>query len=175
MLDLLVQKGEQGIYLLSEAELKALNVVNNGRQAADWALEVADGGEYLRGTQDTAYGRGRIAFMCDKDKILMFTFYQVGDQAAGMAGGGLVHSLIVDGDMMPLQDPDSVVANKGEIQTFFTLTQAQASRIAASHAIGHAMRTARDAPVFIGFPLDIPAGASQKVHAFINNCISPHR
>ncbi|MEO6920732.1 MAG: hypothetical protein ABI171_17255 [Collimonas sp.] len=175
LLDLLVQKGEQGIYLLSDAEMKALNVVNNGRQTADWSLEVADGGGYLRGMQDTAYGRGKIALLCDKGKILMFTFYQVGDQAAGMAGGGWLHSLLLDGDVIPLQDPDSVVADKGEIQTFFTLTQGQASRIAASHAVGHAMQATRDAPTFMGFKLDIPGPASQKVHAFINNCILPHQ
>jgi hypothetical protein len=175
LLDLLVQQGEHGIYLLSDAEMKALNVVNNGRQPADWSLEVADGGEYLRGMQETAYGRGKIAFLCDRQKLLMFTFYQVGDKAAAMAADNWLHSLLVDGDRVAMPNPDSVVADKGEIQTFFTLTPEQAARIAASRSVGHAIQATRDAPTSSGFKIDIPGNASQKVRAFINNCISPHR
>jgi len=173
LLDLLVQQGEHGIYLLSDAEMKTLNVVNNGRQPADWSLEITDGGEYLRGMQDTVDGRGKVAFLCDQQKILMFTFYQVGDRAAAMAAGSWVHSLLVDGGMVALPDPDSVVADKGELQTFFTLTPEQASRIAVSRVVGHAMQTARDAPSFIGFKVDIPGAALQKVRAFINHCLAP--
>ncbi len=173
LLDLLVQQGEHGIYLLSDAELKALNVVNNGRQPADWSLEVTDGGEYLRGMQDTEYGRGKIAFLCDQQKIQMFTFYQAGDKADAMAVGRWAHSLLLDGGMVALPDPDSVVADKGELQTFFTLTPEQAGRIAASRSVGHAMQVARDDAAFFGFKVDIPGAASQKVRAFINHCVAP--
>lgn len=173
LLDLLVQQGEHGIYLLSDAEMKTLNVVNNGRQPADWSLEVTDGGEYLRGMQETEYGRGKIAFLCDQQKIQMFTFYQVGAKAGAMAVGRWAHSLLLDGGMLALPDPDSVVADKGELQTFFTLTPEQAGRIAASRSVGHAMQAGRDDAGFIGFKVDIPATASQKVRAFINHCLAP--
>jgi hypothetical protein len=173
LLDLLVQQGEHGIYLLSEAEMRALNVVNNGRQPADWSVEITDGGEFLRGMQDTEYGRGKIAFLCDQNKILMFTFDRVGDKAASLATGSWVHSLLLDSGAVALPDPDSMVAGKGELQTFFTLTAEQAGRIAASRSVGHAMQAARDAPAAIGFKVDIPGNAAQKVRAFINHCISP--
>ncbi|HWW99416.1 hypothetical protein [Collimonas sp.] len=172
LLDLLVQQGEHGIYLLSDAEMKALNVVNNGRQPADWSVEITDGGEFLRGMQDTEYGRGKIAFLCDQNKILMFTFDQVGDKAASLATGSWVHSLLLDGGTVALPDPDSMVADKGELQTFFTLTAEQAGHIAASRSVGHVMRAARDAPALAGFTVEIPAAAAQKIRAFINHCIA---
>lgn len=91
--------------------------------------------------------------------------------ANSIASGGWFHSLLVDDKTLPLPEPARISATGSEIYTVFSLTSEQALAIASSSSMGHAMQRARDAPVFVGYQIDIPGASSGKVHTFIRNCL----
>lgn len=172
LFDLMVQEGKDKIRILSTAELTQLNVVNNGRKKPVWSIEIIDGAQYLRGTQDTVYGRGKAILLCHDNRILYQSHYQAGtDTASSIASGGWLHSLLADGKDLPLSEPIRISAIRDEIYTVFSLTSEQALAIASSSSMGHAMQRSRDAPVFVGYQIDIPNSSIGKVHTFIRNCL----
>lgn len=171
LFDLMVERGKDGIRLLTAEELTRLNVVNNGRQRAEWSIESVEGGQYLRGTQETVHGRGKAVFFCHKGKIGYFSFYQAGlERAKSIASGGWYHSLLSDGKTIALADPVNIKAIGDEISVELPLTRDQALTIASSTTVGHAMQVGRDAPTFVGYHIDIPAVTSRKVSTFLRNC-----
>jgi hypothetical protein len=105
----------------------------------------------------------------------MQSFYQIGaDKARSVAAGGWYHSLMLDDRTEPLPDPVRTKATGIEIATLFPLTSNQAMAVASStRSIGHAMQLSREAPTYVGFQVDVPASATQKVGAFIRNCLRP--
>jgi hypothetical protein len=174
LFDLMVQSGKDSIRILSTQELARLNVANNGRKKAEWSIEVFAGGEDLRGAQETVYGLGKAFFICRTHNLHFFSFYQAGnEQANSIASGGWFHSLLLDGKPVSLPSPISVNVSGNELQTEFALTRQQALAITSASSVGHAMQLGRGAPVFVGFSVDIPPQASQKVSTFINNCLAP--
>jgi hypothetical protein len=176
LFDLMVEKGKDELRILTNQELAKLNVVNNGRQKADWSIESVAGGEYLRGMQETVYGLGKAIFLCHKKRIGYYSFYQAGaERAKSIASGGWHHSLLVDGKTIALAEPAAAKAAGEEISAEFPLTRDQALLIASSSKIGHAMQVDRDAPTFVGYHIDIPEKASRKVYTFITNCYTVER
>ncbi|WP_249931288.1 hypothetical protein [Ramlibacter sp. 2FC] len=172
LFDLMVQEGKDKIRILSKVELTGLNVVNNGRKKPVWSIEVMEGAQYLRGVQDTVYGQGKAIFLCYANRILFQSHYQAGaEMASSIASGGWFHSLLADGKTLPLPEPARISATGNEIYTVFSLTSEQSLAIASSSSVGHAMQRARDAPVFVGYKIDIPDSSSGKVHTFIRNCL----
>jgi hypothetical protein len=174
LFDLMVESGKDDIRLLSKEELTSLNVVNNGRQLPHWSIEVVEGGEYLRGVQDTVYGEGKGLFSCAKQNVIFQSFYQIGAQKAkSVAAGGWYHSLLIDGKTAPLPEPAAIKANGDEIYSLFILSKQQAVAISSARRFGHAMQIGRDAPTFVGYQIDIPPASALKVSAFIKNCYRP--
>lgn len=172
LFDLMVQEGKDKIRILSKMELMRLNVVNNGRKRPVWSIEVVEGAQYLRGMQDNVYGQGKAILLCYDNRILYQSHYQAGTEMANsIASGGWFHSLLVDDKTLPLPEPARISATGNEIYTVFALTSEQALAIASSSSMGHAMQRARDAPVFVGYQIDIPGASSGKVHMFIRNCL----
>ncbi len=170
---LMVEHGKQNIRLLSTSELARLNVANNGREKAEWSLEVVEGGQYLRGVQNTVFGQGKAVLLCEKGRIYYYSFYQSGNERAkSIARGGWYHSLLVDGNTVPLPDSIQAKASGEEISAEFPLTREQVLSIAASSKVGHAMQLARDAPTFVGYQIDIPTTASRRVGTFLRNCLA---
>ena len=102
LFDLMVKAGASEIYLLSEQEAKALNVVNNGRMPSEWSIEATPEGTYLKGVQNTEHGEGKFTFGCLDEKIFIFSFYQAGDRAKVIADGSWIHSLMIDNDLISL-------------------------------------------------------------------------
>lgn len=171
LFDLMVERGRDGIRLLTAQELTRLNVVNNGRQRAEWSIESIEGGQYLRGIQDTVHGQGKAVFFCHKGQIGYYSFYQAGpERAKSLASGGWYHSLLLEGKTIALADPANAKAVGDEISAEFSLTRDQALSIASSSKVGHAMQLGRDAPTFVGYQIDIPSAASRKVSTFLRNC-----
>jgi hypothetical protein len=171
LFDLMVDSGKDGIRLLNPTELTSLNVVNNGRRPPQWSIEVVDGGQYLRGVQDSVYGQGKAVFLCGKGQMLFQSFYQIGpEKAASVAAGGWYHSLLIDGKTFPLAAPEFAKASGNEISTIFSLSRAQALAVASARQFGHAMQLGRDAPTFVGYQIDIPSNSTAKVGTFIRNC-----
>lgn len=176
LFDFMVERGKDSIRLLTDAELTRLNVVNNGRQKAEWSIEIVEGGQYLRGVQDTVHGRGKAVLLCQKGRIYYYSFYQAGiERAKSLVSGGWYHSLLVDGKSIALADPARAKASGDEISAEFPLTRDQAMSIASSSSMGHAMQLGRDAPTFVGYQIDIPASASRKVSTFLRNCFATVR
>ena len=173
LFNLMVESGKDSIRLLSEEELTNLNVVNNGRQLPHWSIEVFYGGEYLRGVQDSVYGRGKATFSCVNGKMIFQSFYQIGRNAKNMASGGWYHSLLIDSKLIPLAEPVEVKTNGDEIYSLFVLSKQQALDIASAKRFGHAMQFSREAPTFVGYEIDIPAASTLKVSTFIRNCYHP--
>ncbi|ENZ78056.1 MULTISPECIES: COG3904 family protein [Ralstonia] len=175
LFSLMATQGAEGIRVLTKAELTRFNVANNGRKRPEWSIEAIEGGQYLRGVQDTAYGQGKVVFFCAEHRLLMQSFYQIGaDKARSVAAGGWYHSLMLDDRTEPLPDPVRTKATGIEIATLFPLTSNQAMAVASStRSIGHAMQLSREAPTYVGFQVDVPASATQKVGAFIRNCLRP--
>lgn len=172
LFDLMVQEGKDGINVLSNSDMMRLNVVNNGRKKPKWSIEVIEGAQYLRGVQESIYGQGKALLTCDKGHMIFSSFYQIGsEKAKSIASGGWYHSLLADGKTIALPDPAIAIANGSEIYTVFPLTKAQAITIATSPSIGHAIQAGRDAPMYFGYTIDIPASESQKVSTFIRNCL----
>ncbi len=171
LFELMVQKGKDDIRILSATELTQLNVVNNGRQKAEWSIEATNGGQYLRGVQDSVYGKSKAVLPCYDGRMYYYSFYQTGpEKAASIAAGEWVHSLFVNDAVIPLPNPIQANADGDEVAVLFSLTREQAMAIASSSSMGHAMQWARDAPTFVGYRIDIPPLASQKVSTFIRNC-----
>lgn len=171
LFDLMVEQGKDGIRILTAGELTHLNVVNNGRQKAEWTIESVEGGQYLRGMQDTVYGRGKAVFLCRKGQIGFLSFYQSGvEQAKSIASGGWYHSLLLNGKVVALTDPVNARATGDEIATEFALDRDQALAVSSSSTVGHAMQVGRDAPTFVGYQIDIPPASSRKVSTFLRNC-----
>lgn len=170
--DLMVREGKTGATILREQELVSLNVINNGRMRPEWTIEAIEGGEYLRGVQDTVHGRGKAVFFCRNKALVFMSFYQAGaERAKSLASGDWLHSLLVDRSVVSLPAPVELVAKGGEVEALFTLTRAQAIAIAESGSVGHAMQLARDAPTFVGYRIDFPSSLHRRVSAFIENCV----
>lgn len=174
LFDLMVREGKDRILTLSNAELTRLNVINNGRRTPEWSIDVVEGGQYLRGLQQTVYGQGKAVLFCDNGRIHYQSYYRVGEEKAkSLASGGWYHSLLVGNTTLPLPAPGLAIATGDEIATHFSLTQDQAMAIASSPSMGHAMQLSREAPTFLGYRIDIPESASKKVSTFIRNCFRP--
>lgn len=174
LLDLMVRAGRDQVYLLGQGELELLNVVNNGRKRAQWSIEAIDGSMYLRGVQETVWGTGKALFLCGNG-VVFYSIAEVGmEKGASMEKGGWVHSLLVDGEFIPLDSPISLKNDNGYLNSVFLLTPYQVQRILQTKSVGHAIQVARDAPIYVGYTVEIGKEAKQRVNAFIQNC-KPNR
>ena len=172
--DLMVQAGNDAIRVLTPTELTRLNVINNGRMAPEWSIEAIEGAQYLRGFQDTVHGYGKAVFACSSNGAVLMSFYEAGSKRANeIESGHWEHSLLLGTTMTPLPAPDKISVIGDEIQTQFDLDNIQVQAIASSSSFGHAMQLSREAPVFVGYQIDIPQGkTSQKFGSFLRNCLS---
>lgn len=171
LLDLTVKAGKDGMYVLSRAELTGLRVVNDGRKAPTWTIEVVDQGTYLKGSQETVWGVGNIRFMCLGSKFQMLSDYTAGEKAASIAKGGWYHSLFLDSEALPLPTPKELLADGGIIKAFILLSPEHMRGLQTASKVGHAMQVARDAPTFVGYTVDIDAASRNKVSTFSRNCL----
>ena len=110
----MVRSSRDGLSVIENADLKRLNVVNDGRKRPSWSIEVIRGGEYLRGMQETLYGQSKILLTCYQNRMFLTSIYQVGDKASGLAARE--HSLMLNDELFPLPSPVLALAN-GDVLT----------------------------------------------------------
>ncbi len=171
LFDLMVQEDKKNIKILSYAETIRLNVINNGRKKPKWSIEAIEGGQYLKGFQESSHGYGKALLSCEKGKMLLSSYYEIGvEKAKNIASGTWYHSLLVNEKVITLPNPDVKIARGNEIFTVFYLSKKSALEIASSSSMGHAIQFVREAPTYFGYSIDIPDSDSQKVSAFIKNC-----
>ena len=172
LLSLMMEKGRDGIRLLTSDELLSLAVTNEGRQRPTWDVELIKGTQYLRGSQKTYHGEGKIAFLCVKEQIFYYSFYEAGpERAKGISEGNWHHSLLVDGETIQLPDSIRPVSIGSFVSAMFPLTKHQALLISNAGHVGHAMQMARAAPTFVGYRIEIPRQYSNRVQLFLRNCV----
>jgi hypothetical protein len=172
LIEIMVQEGSSGIRLLTNDELKRLRVVNDGRMPAVWSIELVPGGQYLRGSQITVYGEGKINLMCDGSEIVIFSIYEAGvERALSVARGGWFHSILIDGAESPLPDSVKPKAEGARIMTLFRLSEEQARATAKAKSIGHAMQVGRGAPTFVGYMIDVERDDRTRLRVFVENCL----
>ena len=103
LFDYMAERGRDSVRILATQEMAHLNVINNGRQRPEWSIEVVEGGNYLRGVQDTVFGRGKAVLLCQDHSMFVYSFYQAGsERAKSIAWGKWYHSLLVDAKTFPL-------------------------------------------------------------------------
>jgi hypothetical protein len=176
LFDLMVQQGSDDIRILSNDEQKRLNVLNNGRDRPDWSIEVVQGGQYLRGYQNTINGFGKAVLSCHAGNLTYLSFYEAGSQrATSLKNNPWFHSILVDGKPLPVNNPFRKNATGDEFSVFLPLSREQSLAISRSASVGHAMQRARDVPTFVGYEIEIPSTASFKVSTFINNCLAARK
>lgn len=163
--------GKEDIRVLTFKEMVDLNVVN-GWKKPEWSIEAGIGGQYLRGRQESGTGGGQAVFTCVDHQIVYQSRYRPGAATArSVAAGDWNHALLLDGRRMALPAPLSPTVSGDDIVTFFPITVAQALSIASSSSIGHEMINVRVASAVVGYRVDVPRSASQKVRRYINRCL----
>ncbi len=171
LLNLIAATAPDKLYTLSDRELKSLRIVNDGRLPPSWTIEALPSGSYLKGMQESVFGRGKAIFSCYEGQPIFFSVYEAGERATAIAGGNWVHSLMVDNDYLYLDRPVKLTAENDYINASFLLKPAHFERIMHAKRVGHAMQTVKDAPTFVGYSVDIDKASADRVRHFIGNCL----
>jgi hypothetical protein len=174
LFDLMATTPPDQVHVLTEAEETSFAVMNNGRQPSQWTIEAAEAGLYLQGVQETVYGTGKAIFTCNRDGILFLSAYQARSRASSLAGGDWEHSLIVNGERLPLPAPFSLKLANGYVSAMFSLTPAQLAPLFSATSVGHAMQASADAPSFNAYIVDIHAESAARFRDFLGNCLKRH-
>lgn len=172
LLDLIVGVGKDDIYVLSTRELKEIGVINNGRKKSAWSVEVIEGGNYLKGTQETAFGKSKSIFMCNSGDNIFISVYSAGDKSEIIANENWSHSLFIDSQVIHLDKPLHIKGGGDYINSMFTLSDSVIHKLSNTReSIGHAMQINRDAPTFVGYTIDIDKDSISKFITYIRNCL----
>jgi hypothetical protein len=181
LFNLMVSAGKDQIRVLTAEELRALHVVNDGKQPAQWSSESTSDGPSLAGSQQTASGLGKAAFVCTKGVVNFRSTYRAGangtpsarsdELAASIATGQWAHALLIDDLAMDLDAPLSIEAVDGRLQANFALTPDQVRQLAgAAVSVGHSMQGARSDPASLGYSIDLDASTAKKLRSFMDYC-----
>ncbi len=172
LLDLIVRAGKDELYYLSETEQRALRVTNEGRLPAEWSFQLNNGLHYLRGAQITMYGQSKFILLCDAGILELYSIYQTSsDKSRSIAGGGWTHLLSVDMKPYALGAAREIWDDDGFINSVFRLSPQHLNAIlAARQDLGHQMLMAPDAPIYIGYRVDIESSSINKIKEFILAC-----
>jgi hypothetical protein len=170
LFDRMASTDKDSIYVLGSAELRALHIVDDGKQPARWNSRSTARGPSLEGTQQTPAGTEKASLVCDNGTIEFHSAYFAGSNAAVIASGQWVHSLLIDDTALPLDAPSSIGAADGYLNATFNLSLDQERRISGATSIGHSMHGDRSDPEFLGYTIDIDAGAAMAVRSFLETC-----
>lgn len=171
LLNYMTAAGKDDMNILTDHALVDLNVVNNGRQRAKWTIEVVEGATYLRGEQLTVWGLGRVMFVCWKDTVIMRSVAPVGEKGKMMLSQKWVHSLLIDGETVPIPTPQAREEAEGFLTSFIPLNAEMLTAVInANKSIGQAIQTSRSDFRFVGYQLDIPKHEQGRVRTYLKNC-----
>lgn len=167
-------KARDQMYLLSKAEQEELQVVNNGWPKAEWILKMKEGIIFLQAYQESIYGDGEITFFCSNQQVLLRSIYYSGSDKAGeIVNGDWYHSLLLDGDVFPLDKPLNLMQQKNRINIIFSMNGSQTrSILTATNKIGHSMQSYEGAPFFMGYEIEIGVREKTLIKEYISNCVN---
>lgn len=158
--------GPNRIYVLPPAELRALHVVNEGRQPAEWWSELSARGPSLTGSQQTADASNKVTLACEDGSIVMTLVYRPGEAAGG-------HLLLIGGTALPLAAPTASEETDGYVSATFGLSADAARRVIGASTLGHATLAAGAAAATVDSAIDVDATAARKIKALIEGCVAP--
>lgn len=152
----MVRAGQDEILTLPMERLQNLNVFDNGQKQTKWTIESAAEGLYLKGERETSSGLNKIIIICHPPTKQMALYIIVDPNGRAREVVELMpkaHSLIVDGDFIPIGDrlnsPPSLVI--GLVNAFYTIDDSVISALERAHFLGIAFQYTYDSPIFLGF------------------------
>lgn len=161
--------------VFSTAAAQGIHVVDNDRMAPVWSIEAIEGTAYLRGVQETRYGTGKMIINCGpKGKAqgaTMMSVYTAGDKSALIAKGGWEHSVMVNGELLPLPKPLIIEARGESLNTLFPLEFSTLRQMQYADKVGHAMQLDRTSRAFVGYSIDIDKASRTRFSTYIGNCL----
>ena len=171
LFDRMSRAGKDEILFLAQNDLAQLRVINNGRLPPEWEIEPSTGGVYVKATQQTRWGSGRIMLSCRGGQIVFQPFYEAGDNAAEIADAAVGHLLRTGSGLDALGEPlnRSLRAEGRYVTGEFVLTPDQARALQDAKSIGYAVQL-RGSISQAGFWVDAAGGASQKIRGLLANC-----
>jgi hypothetical protein len=89
------------IILLSDMELRRLNVINDGKKKTTWTIESNSGTLYLKGERDTLHGVNKFMLVCVPDRRIML---HVIFDPEGNTVEEEDHSIFIDDKDIPIND-----------------------------------------------------------------------
>lgn len=172
LLDVMVSRGKDDLYVLSEDEQRELRVANNGRDPAEWSLQLNQGVYYLRGVQDTIYGLGKFILACSEKGLEFLSIYEAGPvRSKSIVKDEWFHSLLIDGGDVALGTPSHLVNIDANLNAIFILNSEQVKKILdARESVGHAMQVSQESPMFVGYRVDYNADTATLVRKFVSAC-----
>jgi hypothetical protein len=171
LFDRMSRAGKDQILLLTKDDVTQLGVLNNGRLPAEWEVEPAAGVVYLKATQQTRWGAGKLVLSCKDGHVLFEPAYEAGDKAAEIADSAVEHFLRMGEQLNPLGEPlnRSLRSEGGYVTGSFTLTPEQARILQNARSVGYTVRLQRSDEQF-GFTVDAASGAPQKIRNILAGC-----
>jgi hypothetical protein len=154
--------------MLGDKDLRQLGVINDGRLGARWALQAHGGAIVLKGTQETAEGRGEIELSCRDDQVLFQPAFAAGEGADEVVSSALRHLMRLGEGFVPLPAPvRPLSAQEGHVSAIFVLGPGQLKRLGSSESIGYAVQSNSRSS---GFSIDTAGGGAQSIRDFLAGC-----
>ncbi|GAB3554736.1 hypothetical protein GCM10027343_43030 [Noviherbaspirillum agri] len=176
LFNLMASAGSSEMYVLTDPEMKTLQVINDGRLPPVWEIGASPQGMYIKGSQETWVGEGYFTLVCSNKRLIFFDAYTAGDKNQWIAKGGWFHSLLVDDATLPLPTPEHIEVQGDYLITAMAVPSEYYAKIRmVKKKLGHSMQMTRDAPTFVGYHVDVNSekGDLGRIHGFIDNCIKP--
>ncbi|HMR33690.1 MAG TPA: hypothetical protein PKA13_19680 [Geminicoccaceae bacterium] len=149
----MAQTDASDINVISAADLRRFNIVNDGIKKTVWSIESLDAGLYLKGERQTSRGVNKFMLLCIPGEgmglYVIFDPEGRGDDVVTMPA----RSLFLDGKLVPLSKsplPEVKLVN-GWINLRYHLDYALLQAISGAKTVGIALQFAYDAPTFAGF------------------------
>jgi hypothetical protein len=167
---------KESMSVLSRADAVTLGLVDDGRRPAQWSIEATDRGLYLRGSQNTWRGEGKIVMTCGKGTIIAMPLYGVGASAQALADMGSGQSLVVSGRRLPVPSEfHRLFVDREYLLGTFVVSSEMAQALLSATSVGWAV----DVPIpglFFGFDVDVEPGATaEKLANYVRTCMAQAR
>lgn len=169
----MVQVERGRMQTLSLPDAAKLKVYNNGVLPAEWKIEGKSGQVYLRGTQETWLGTGKILMSCNGGGtgVSLSALYDAGANTDRIARESVSYSLRLDSLFLPVQPSElrRRPAVQGEyLLATYTPTPPVVQSIEQSRKIGFAFHP-KTKNEFFGFLIDADQ-EKDTINSFIRHC-----
>lgn len=167
----MIKAGKDGVNILSQPRLEALNVINNGQGKTSWTIEGHAAGLYLKGQRDTSNGINKFMLLCTKGVLSLYVIFDPVGRGEEISVHG-AQSLMIDGEAIPLSHlrEGEVTLENGLVNALYNLTPDLIGKIKHAKTVGIAFQLVYGAPLFLGFDHMIVGDGRPKLEGFITSC-----